>query len=120
MTEAGSTDRAIGRLEGQVASLKDQMAELVRAVESSRVESSSGRARIYGELEAIREDASESRRKMDKLAEADASASETIKFVNRWKERFIGMNILLVAISSTIGAGVALAWKWIIVKLGLG
>jgi len=38
--------------------------------------------------------------------------------IGRWKERFIGMRILIVFVAALCGATVATVGKWIAIKLG--
>ncbi|MDI7864278.1 DUF1515 domain-containing protein [Rhizobiaceae bacterium n13] len=40
--------------------------------------------------------------------------------IGRWKERFIGMRLLIVVVAATFGATLATFGKWIAVKVGLG
>lgn len=111
MTDA-STERAIGRLEGKLDSL-------MNAIEEQKTESSAGRGRIYRELEAIRIEQAESKRKVTRLDEQMASAAPEIADIKRWKERFIGMRMLIVFISASAGGAIVAGWKWIMVKLGM-
>jgi predicted nucleic acid-binding Zn-ribbon protein len=106
-----STERAIGRLEGKLDSL-------LRAVDEQKAESSAGRRRIYIELEAIRVEASVSKEKIGDLEEKMAAAAPEIAHIKRWKERFIGMRMLIVFMSATFGGAVVAGWKWILMKLG--
>lgn len=112
MTEANS-ERAIGRLEGKVDAL-------VGAVEDQTKKSEERSARIYKELEQIRMDAAESRRDVGDLkARMDADAP-TITEIKKWKERFIGMQMMWAVIFTVVGGGLVAVWKWIAVKLGMG
>ena len=110
MNEA-STERAIGRLEGKLDSL-------MRAVEEQKIESSAGRGRIYRELEAIRSEASVSNDKIERLEEQMSTAAPEIADIKRWKERFIGMRMLIVFMSAASGGVLVAGWKWILFKLG--
>lgn len=110
MTQA-STERAIGNIEGTLA-------RLIRAVDEQRSESSEGRRRMYSELEAIRAEAVESRVRLEKLEEQMKAAAPEIADIKRWKERFIGMRMLIVFLSASAGGLVVAAWKWLMVKLG--
>lgn len=117
-----STDRTehdLGYLKGQMEALQHQIATLAPAIEASRKESSEGRARIYGELEAIRRDATDSRRDIAELKTQIQGDAPTIAEIKRWKERFIGMQMLLGAGAAIIGGSIVLFWKWVSVKIGL-
>ncbi len=39
--------------------------------------------------------------------------------IGRWKERFIGMRLLIVVVAATFGATLATFGKWIAIRLGL-
>lgn len=126
MSEDGSTDRAIGRLEGQMTALTSQIAQLAPAIEASRAESSAGRSRIYGELEAVRgeiaalkTELAEVKAEMASVKETNTVHAGTIRFVNVWKERMIGMMALLSFLSAATGVLAGMLWKWVLVKLGL-
>ncbi|HLP67935.1 MAG TPA: hypothetical protein VK181_10495 [Rhizobium sp.] len=114
-----SNDHLIGKLEGQMEFMQQQIAALAPAIETSRKESSDGRARIYGELEAVRAEIQSSKAELLALKETINAHKSTIAMVNIWKERLIGMIVMLAALSSAVGAAVALLWKWLLAKLGL-
>lgn len=107
-----STERAIGRIEGKLEAL-------LRAVDEQKTESSAGRGRIYRELEAIRIEASVSKDKIENLEEQMSVAAPEIADIKRWKERFIGMRMLIVFMSAASGGMLVAGWKWILVKLGM-
>lgn len=126
MSGDGSTDRAIGRLEGQMVALTSQIAQLAPAIEASRIESSNGRKDIYAELKALRAeivamkaDLVDVTAGLGAVEETNQVHTKTINFVNIWKERLIGMMVLLSFLSAASGALVAMAWKWVMVRLGL-
>lgn len=109
---AGTSERAIGRLEGKLDALVD-------AVEKGQDESKQGRARIYSELEKVRQEAAASRAKVESLEQQMADASPVISDIKRWRERFIGMQMLVVFLAGSAGAAVVTLWKWLSMKIGL-
>lgn len=118
--EQGNVHRALGKLEERVGAQQREIASLATAIEASRRESSDGRSRMYKELEQIRLAAvtmSGTVAQLNTNREKDAAKLEKIDI---WKERFIGMQMLMAAVWTMIGAGVALLWKWLAVKIGLG
>lgn len=112
MTEESSTLRALGQVEGKLEML-------IQAVEENREAGSKGRQRIYEELEAIRTDAGISKAKIEKLEVQMTAAAPEIADIKRWKERFIGMRMLIVFLSASAGGMLVAAWKWLIVKFGM-
>jgi hypothetical protein len=106
-------------LDHEIGVLKGKLDMLIDAVEGQRAESSTGRGRIYRELEAIRIDAAESKTKVGRLEEQMAAAAPEIADIKRWKERFIGMRMLIVFVSGAAGGALVAGWKWITVKLGM-
>lgn len=118
MTDTG-LERAIGKMEAQIMALQQQIAALSGAVEKSREESSLGRSRIYRELEDVRQKASETNQKVEKVSEDLADNRTLINDVKRWKERFIGMQMVIATIAAAVGGSVAIFWKWIAAKVGL-
>lgn len=112
MSEESSTLRAVGQVEGKLEML-------IEAVEENREAGSKGRQRIYEELEAIRANASASKVKIEKLKAQMTAAAPAIADIGRWKERFIGMRMLIVFLSATAGGMLVAAWKWLIVKFGM-
>mgnify|MGYP001564892801 CR=1 FL=1 len=48
------------------------------------------------------------------LAEVKATTAE----IDRWKERFIGMRMLIVFVAAAFGASAATFGKWLAIKLG--
>lgn len=110
MTETTS-ERAIGRLEGKIEAL-------VGAVEDQTEKSERRYARIYQELEQIRLDAAESRRDVADLKAQAAADAPTISEIKRWKERLIGMQMLVAFLAASFGGVVVAGWKWLAVKAG--
>jgi len=104
-----NAERAIGKLEGQ-------MNALIAAVEASAEKSDLGRSRLYSELEHIRADNAERRRDVSDLKKQLEEYAPTIADVKKWRERFIGMQILIVFVSGSVVGTVVAFWKWIIVK----
>jgi len=104
-------ERAIGKLEGQ-------MTALVAAFETLAEKSDLGRSRIYSELEHIRADNAESRRDVSGLKRQLDEYAPTIADVKKWRERFIGMQILIVFVTGSVVGTVVAFWKWIMVKVG--
>lgn len=111
MTE-GNSERAIGRLEGKVDAL-------VGAVEDQTEKSEKRYARIYQELEKIRLDAAESRRDVGDLKSRMDADADTISDIRKWRERFVGMQMMWAMIFTFLSGALAAFWKWIAVKLGL-
>jgi hypothetical protein len=108
----GNSERAIGRLEGKVDAL-------VGAVEDQTEKSEKRYARIYQELEQIRLDAAESRRNVSDLKTRMDADAETLSDIRKWRERFIGMQMLWAMIAASLGGALVAFWKWIAVKIGL-
>ncbi|MBA4797004.1 MAG: DUF1515 family protein [Rhizobiales bacterium] len=120
MADAASYERIIGKLEAQIAALAEQLRSVSVQVEANRRESSEGRSRMYREMESIRGEATETRHKIEKVASDLAESQPVVVEIKRWKERFIGMQMLLGAGAAMIGGGIVLGWKWIGAKLGIG
>lgn len=118
MTESG-LERAIGKLEGQLAAMQTQITALSQAVERSREESNQGRSRIYRELEDVRQKALETNQKVEQVSKDLADNRPVIVEVKRWKERFIGMQMVIATIAAAVGGSVAIFWKWIAAKIGV-
>ncbi|NRQ13477.1 DUF1515 family protein [Ensifer sesbaniae] len=108
----GNSERAIGRLEGKLDALAD-------AVERGQDESKQGRARIYAELEQVRQEAARSRAEVESLKQQMADAAPIISDIKRWRERFIGMQMLVVFLAGSAGAAITTFWKWLSVKIGV-
>ncbi|SOC47658.1 uncharacterized protein DUF1515 [Rhizobium subbaraonis] len=107
-----STERAIGRLEGEVKALTE-------AVRDGNEDNKQGRSRMYSELEKVREDAAESRREVADLKAKMDAAGPTIAEIKKWKERFIGAWMLTMFLAGMIGASTAAIGKWLAAKFGM-
>jgi len=110
-TETNS-ERTIGRLEGTLESLAADFQE-------GQEEARKGRARIYRDLEAIRADAAATKHQLaEAMTRLDDAAPEIANF-KKWKERFIGMQMLAAGVFMVLGGAVAIVWRWVAAKLGL-
>ncbi|MFQ6183669.1 hypothetical protein ACLMJV_17200 [Sinorhizobium meliloti] len=111
MTTA-SYDRVIGRLE-------TKLDMLVTAFEKSSDDSKEYRDRIYSELEHMRTEAAGSRREIADLKKQMDEAGPVISDIKKWRERFVGMQMLLGVIAASLGGGLVILWKWLAAKLGM-
>ncbi len=113
----------LGEMKAQIVSLQASVVELTR-------KSDERGARTYKELEGIRLDQAEMRQDIkevkksldDKAAELEGrldAAEPTLKEINRWRERFIGIQMFLGALTAAIGGMTVYFWKWIAVKIGM-
>lgn len=121
MTEESerAVERAIGKLEGTLGALVDQVKE-------NAEKSEAGRARIYSELEAARIEMSSIRNEMKGQQETIERSATTINNhavtlgeIERWRERFVGMMMLGSVLSGALITGAIAGLKWLAVKLGL-
>lgn len=107
-----NSERTIGRLEGTLESLAADFQE-------GQEEARKGRARIYKDLELIRTEAAATKHQIDKMKDQLAEAAPAIADIKKWKERFIGMQMLAAAVFMVLGGGVVIVWKWVAAKVGL-
>ena len=107
------TERAIGRLEGKLDALIESVAEQTRKSDQSR-------ARTHGNMEKIRNDISENRRDVQDLKKEMDAAGPVIIEIKKWKERFIGMQMLWTILVASAGGALVAFWKWIAIKTGFG
>lgn len=112
-------ERAIGKLEGTLEALVDQ-------VKDNSEKSEAGRARIYQELENARVEMSSFKNELKAQRETIAQTSATINKhastlskIERWRERFVGMMMLGSVVSGALITGAIAALKWLAVKIGL-
>lgn len=108
----GNSERAIGRLEGKLDTL-------LLTVEKNTEKSEQGRSRIYQELEQARADQAETKNEVKALKAQLAEAAPVIADIKKWRERFVGMMLLVGAVGSFIGGAGVLFWKWVSAKLGI-
>ena len=100
--------RSLGRLEGKLDMiLSDQ--------EKARQD----RKTHYEKADAIERRLEETDRKLDAVTDRFNEAAPVISDIKRWKERFIGAQMLIAAVLLAIGGGITIVWKWVAVKLGL-
>jgi 2-phosphoglycerate kinase len=103
-----SDARAIGKLEGKIDMM---LAEQQNAAQS--------RKQTYEKLEVIDKKVDASEAKIDsideRLEKVEAEAAE----ISKWRERFKGMQILVIIVAGAAGTGLAALWKWLAVKIGL-
>lgn len=113
---SGSSDIETAMLLGQ---FKAQIESLTKALEAQTQKSDARGARIYGELETIRSEQADMRRDMTGMKNSFDKADKTIAEVNRWRERLIGMTILIGFVCSVFGGAMVIFWRWISAKIGV-
>lgn len=107
MTEPGA-ERAIGRIEGKLDRLIDEG-------DKARLD----RQRQYERLEKVERSLEQTDRTLKSVDARIKFVEEPVAEFNRWRERFIGMQMLIIFAASTIGGALVALWKWISVKLGI-
>lgn len=107
MTEE-SQERAIGRIEGKLDMiLADQ--------EKARID----RKHQYEKSEAIERRLDVTDQKLSAVTAGWVDAAPVISDIRRWKERLIGMQMLVVFLAGSAGAAITTFWKWLSVKVGV-
>lgn len=113
-------EQMVWELKGQLTGIEKQLQHIANDLKESRQESSDSRRRMYAQIDAVKDEAAESRAKIERVA-ADLQENKPIFIeIRAWKERFIGMQMLLGAGAAVIGGALVIFWKWIGHKLGVG
>ncbi|WP_455918750.1 hypothetical protein [Ensifer canadensis] len=98
-------ERAIGRIEGKLDMiLADQ--------EKARLD----RKHQYEKSEAIERRLDVTDQKLTAVSSRMDDAAPVISDIRRWKERFIGMQMLVVFVAGSTGAAITALWKWLWIK----
>lgn len=113
------TEQVLYELKGRMQGIEHQLSKIAEDLKESRKESSDSRRRMYEQIDSLKHDAAESRLKIESVAEDLAENKPVFSEIKRWKERFIGMQMLLGAGAAVIGGGLVIFWKWIGAKLGI-
>ncbi len=113
------TEQVLWELKGQMRGIEHQLSKIAEDLKESRKESSDSRRRMYEQIDSLKEDAAESRSKIESVVDDLAENKPVFTEIKRWKERFIGMQMLLGAGAAVIGGGLVVFWKWIGAKLGI-
>ena len=102
-----SQERAIGRIEGKLDMiLADQ--------EKARLD----RKHQYEKSEAIERRLDATDQKLAAVSSRMDDAAPVISEIRRWRERLIGMQMLIVFMAGSAGAAAVMFWQWLSVKLG--
>lgn len=121
MTEESErvVERAIGRLEGTLGALVDQVKE-------NSEKSEEGRARIYRELEnsrieitSLKAEMKAQQESIDRSSETISKHASTLTEIEKWRERFIGMMMLGSLVGGAIITAIIAGLKWLAIKIGL-
>ena len=83
--------------------MKAQIAAMQETVAIQGTKSDERGARTYRELESIRLDISQMSRDLESVKRRMDTAETTLKDINRWKERMIGMQIVVLAFAGILG-----------------
>jgi hypothetical protein len=107
-----------------------QIAMLTEMVKDQTRKADERGSRTYSELEAIRLDNAEIKRDINSVKDTLAAETEalktrldkaepTLKEIGAWRERFIGMMLLIGFVGSLLGGALVIFWKWVSAKAGL-
>ncbi|TWD45889.1 hypothetical protein FB480_1174 [Agrobacterium vitis] len=117
--ELQELNRSMGRIEGGMTAMAEQMTRMYDQQEQFRQEQSESRARIYQEIDKIRSSAAATQEKVDQLTQQGASHAADIRGFKVWRERLIGMRLLMVFCGSVFMGALAFIWNWISARFGL-
>jgi uncharacterized coiled-coil DUF342 family protein len=117
--ELQELNRSMGRIEGGMTAMAEQMTRMYDQQEQFRQEQSESRARLYQEIDKIRDTATATEEKVNQLTKQTEAHDADISGFKVWRERLIGMRILMVFCGSALMGGVAFIWNWISAKFGL-
>jgi len=76
------------------------------------------RKQQYSKLENLERRLDDVDRKSEDLKSQLVQVKTTTAEIDRWKERFLGMRMLIVFIAAAFGASAATFGKWLAIKLG--
>lgn len=76
------------------------------------------RKQQYSKAENLERRMDDLDRKFEGVAVQLAEVKTTTNEIDRWKERFVGMRMLIVFVAAAFGATLATAGKWILIKFG--
>lgn len=116
MTES-NTQRAIGRLEGQLSSLTTQVADLTRAINAQGDRQHESQTRLYRRLDEQAEVVAATTRRLT-LVEGTVKAIEPLaQDFSRMKQRGMGalavLTVVWVAVGGMVTSGMSALWSWI-------
>ena len=111
--------RAIGRLEAQFESMQRQMDALTLAQRETLDESREGRRRIYEAQDESSKVISSLSAELKTITNQMAEDKPVLDGISRWKERVIGMQMLVTGVAAAVGGATVLFWKWIAIRIGL-
>lgn len=78
----------------------------------------SDRKQQYSKAENMERRLDDLDRKFEGMSAQLAQVKSTTAEIDRWKERFLGMRMLIVFVAAAFGASAATFGKWIAIKLG--
>ncbi|WP_242220103.1 DUF1515 family protein [Shinella zoogloeoides] len=76
------------------------------------------RKQQYSKLENLERRLDDVDRKSEALKSQLTQVKTTTEEIDRWKERFLGMRMLIVFVAATFGATLGAFGKWVAIKLG--
>ena len=105
-------DRALGRVEGQLAALITQVA-------ASEQSSAAGRAKLYEAVDGLREGIREMQSEVKAMDKRLQAVEPIANDLQRWRERGIGVLIFLSFAVAGLGALITAIWDKALHAIGL-
>lgn len=112
MTPPPGNDAAVHQ---QLGSLDAKVDRILADQDQARQD----RKQQYVKSEAMERGLDAVKQRMDGLASRLDKIEPITADISRWKERFIGMRMLVIFIAAAFGATIATTAKWIAIKLGV-
>ncbi len=116
MTET-NTQRAIGRLEGQVSALTTQVADLTRAINAQGDRQHESQTRLYKRLDEQAEIVAATTRRLTLVENAVKTISPMAEDFGRMKQRGLGaiavVTVLWLAVGGMVTSGMSALWSWV-------
>lgn len=118
-----SDNRVIDIIIDEIKSLKDMVAANHASSESSRSRLHTEQSELRIALVTIDHKVETGNRETSQIKERLEKAEKFATEINTWRERFIGMEMVLVVqwvfAAFMVTGAVALGWRWVQAKLGL-
>lgn len=98
----------------QLGALDAKMDRVLADQEQARQD----RKQQYSKAENLERRMDDLDRKFEGVAAQLGEVKATTKEIDRWKERFLGMRMLIVFVAAIFGGLIVAAGKWLAIKLG--
>lgn len=117
--EAPLTDDLMTDVSRQLGVLEGKVELMLETLKTNSDRDREDHVLIYKRMEGMQAELTKTTASVKHLDERWQASEKTLSNLERWRERGVGMVLLLGSIGVALGGALTIAWRWVAMKMGI-